>query len=245
MTISGILAGLLDPYGSAFALSGVVARGPAPKAAEAQPVEQVRGVGGPSYRQAECPVCGRSSFETEDTLELSAVPTDHEAAANAEELSNEEREQVAKLQDRDRQVREHERAHLAAAGPYALSGASFQYQIGPDGRSYVVGGEVKMDSAPVEDNPEATIRKMEHVRAAALAPADPSAQDRGVAARAVAAIQEARAELRQQEAADNADDEAELGLAARAAHQAGPRLAPGQRFVQPSHPAAALVDTYA
>ena len=52
-----------------------------------------------------------------------------------------------------------------------------------------------IDASPIEGNPEATIAKMDVVIAAALAPTEPSAQDRKVAAAAVTARNQARAEL--------------------------------------------------
>ncbi len=109
---------------------------------------------------------------------------------------------VAKLAATDQHVRSHEQAHLAAAGGYARSGASFTYTRGPDGQFYAVAGEVGIDASPVNGDPEATIRKAETIRAAALAPSDPSAQDRAVAAQAGHMEQEAQRQLAQlQEAA--------------------------------------------
>ena len=69
------------------------------------------------------------------------------------QLSPGEKKQVQKLKNRDREVRAHEAAHLAAAGPYATRGASFSYQKGPDGRQYAVGGEVGIDSSEVPNDP--------------------------------------------------------------------------------------------
>jgi hypothetical protein len=112
----------------------------------------------------------------------------------AEALSQAERLQVAELELIDTKVRAHELAHLAAAGSYATGGASFQYAKGPDGKQYAVGGEVGIDTGK-ESSPEATISKMQTVRAAALAPADPSPQDQKVAARASLVITEASQEL--------------------------------------------------
>ncbi len=111
-----------------------------------------------------------------------------------EALSQAERLQVAELEQIDTKVRAHELAHLAAAGSYATGGASFQYAKGPDGKQYAVGGEVGIDTGK-ESSPEATISKMQTVRAAALAPADPSPQDQKVAARASLVITEASQEL--------------------------------------------------
>jgi hypothetical protein len=72
------------------------------------------------------------------------------------------------------------------------SGASFSYQRGPDGRFYAVGGEVSIDTSPVPGDPQATASKAEQIQRAALAPAQPSGQDRAVAAQAARMAMEAR-----------------------------------------------------
>ena len=120
------------------------------------------------------------------------------ASQDSLELSPEARQQVDKLKARDQQVRAHEAAHMAAGGSLVRGGASYTYQTGPDGKRYAVGGEVSLDASPVPDNPRATIAKAERIRAAALAPADPSGQDRAVAAKAAAMASEAATELAQQ-----------------------------------------------
>lgn len=114
-------------------------------------------------------------------------------ADNGLQLSPEEIKQLEKLKARDREVRAHEMAHLAAAGGLAMSGASFTYQRGPDGASYAIGGEVQIDTSG-GSTPEETIRKAQIIRAAALAPAEPSGQDRSVAAKAAQMEAQARAE---------------------------------------------------
>jgi len=103
--------------------------------------------------------------------------------------------EVQSLKDRDREVRAHEQAHLSAAGGLALSGAHFQYTTGPDGQRYAVGGDVSIDISEVPEDPQATLRKAETIRRAALAPAEPSTQDYRVAARAAAMANKARVEL--------------------------------------------------
>lgn len=95
----------------------------------------------------------------------------------------------------DREVRAHEQAHLVAAGPYATSGPSYTYATGPDGLLYAVGGEVNLDVSPDPSNPEVTIQKARVIQAAANAPADPSSQDRMVAAQAAQMEQAAQQEL--------------------------------------------------
>src|SRR5699024_619486 len=69
------------------------------------------------------------------------------------------------------------------------------YQRGPDGNQYAVGGAVSIDISPVEGDPQATIEKMRQVRAAAMAPAQPSGQDRTVAAQAMQIMLQAQSEL--------------------------------------------------
>ncbi len=104
-----------------------------------------------------------------------------------------EMEQVNELKARDREVRQHEAAHKAAAGQFA-GGAHFTYVVGPDGRRYAVGGEVSVDISAVPGDPDATIQKMQTIARAALAPRAPSSQDRAVAAQARAIAATARAE---------------------------------------------------
>lgn len=102
---------------------------------------------------------------------------------------------IEKLQSRDHQVRTHEMAHVSAGGQYVTSGINFSYQKGPDGIMYAVGGDVGIDLSPVPNNPAATISKMMVVRNAALAPSDPSSQDRSVAAAASRTMSIAQTEL--------------------------------------------------
>jgi hypothetical protein len=102
--------------------------------------------------------------------------------------------QIAELVSRDREVRAHEQAHAAVGGGYT-GVPSYTYSRGPDGLRYAVGGEVGIDVGAVPNDPEATLRKMEVVLRAALAPAEPSAADLRVAAQARAQRGQARAEL--------------------------------------------------
>lgn len=101
---------------------------------------------------------------------------------------------LTKLKARDSHVRDHEAAHIAAGSGYVRGGASYSYQKGPDGRAYAVGGEVGIDTSPLPGKPEETAAKMVAVRAAAMAPSDPSAADLAVAAAASLAEAQARAE---------------------------------------------------
>jgi hypothetical protein len=117
------------------------------------------------------------------------------ATGDSVKLSPEGLAQVDKLKARDAEVKAHEAAHLAAGGGVTRGGATFSYEHGPDGQSYAVGGEVGVDTSPVANNPQATIAKANIIRAAALAPADPSPQDQSVAAAAAVMASTAASEL--------------------------------------------------
>lgn len=120
-------------------------------------------------------------------------------------LSEEEKEAVRKLQQRDREVRTHEQAHIAASGGHVMGGASYSRQRGPDGQMYAIGGHVNIDTS-TEDNPDATIAKAQRVRAAANAPAEPSGQDRAVAARA----SQMEAQARQEKTAESKESRSSI-----------------------------------
>ena len=119
---------------------------------------------------------------------------EHDKGNNPQELTEQELKQVEALEDRHAEVVRHEQAHAAVGGQYAGS-PSYDYQTGPDNKRYAVGGEVMIDTSEVPNDPEATLRKAEQIRAAALAPAEPSGQDRRVAAQANAMAAKARQEI--------------------------------------------------
>jgi hypothetical protein len=117
-------------------------------------------------------------------------------ATSEANLPEKERKQVEDLRQKDSHVRSHENAHLAAAGNLARGGPKFEFETGPDGKRYAVAGEVPIDTNP-DKEPAATLRKASRIRAAALAPSDPSPQDRRVAADAESMAANAQKELNQ------------------------------------------------
>jgi hypothetical protein len=139
---------------------------------------------------------GTSLREREPGSRTDATPAVGKSAAKATNLSEQDRKVVEELKARDREVRAHEQAHVAAAGGLARGGPSYTFQYGPDGRVYAVGGEVDIDTSPGR-TPEETVSKAKQIRAAALAPADPSGQDRAVAAAASKLEAQAQQELAQ------------------------------------------------
>lgn len=147
--------------------------------------------------------------DKQDSLhqEAEAKPT-HSETEKSKSEDTQKQQEVQKLKARDQEVRTHEQAHLGAAGGFATSGASFSYQKGSDGVNYAVGGEVSIDTSAVSGDAEATIRKAEIIKRAALAPANPSSQDIKVASQATAMANKARAEVFQsnQNILDNSDE---------------------------------------
>lgn len=117
--------------------------------------------------------------------------------AQARQQQQAEQQDLESLKHRDQEVRTHEQAHASIGGQYAGS-PQYEYQQGPDGVRYAVDGEVSIDVSQ-ESTPEQTVRKMQQVRAAALAPAEPSAQDLQVAAEAARLAFEARADIAEEQ----------------------------------------------
>ena len=143
----------------------------------------------------QCPICSGQLGTTPVPLGLAELVDVNLSG----ELTDEEKQMVQQLRQRDAEVRRHEQAHLMAAGPYAMGSPSYTYQTGPDGQRYAVGGEVQIDLSPVPGDPEATLRKARQLQQAALAPAEPSATDRQVAMAASRMAQEALQELAEEQ----------------------------------------------
>ena len=125
---------------------------------------------------------------------LSGSNSSRSVSPQSDQLTADQLRQIEQLKQTDRKVRAHEQAHLAVGRDLALGGASYSYQTGPDKKQYAVGGEVSINTSPGR-TPEETIPKAQHIRATALAPADPSSQDQRVAAMASQMETEARIEL--------------------------------------------------
>lgn len=121
------------------------------------------------------------------------------STSDKSETNPQEARELELLKQTDREVRAHEQAHVIAGGALVRGAASFGYATGPDGKLYAVSGEVSIDSSAVPDDPGATISKMMRVVAAALAPAQPSGQDRAVASAATKTQVEAQQQLTQEQ----------------------------------------------
>lgn len=193
------------------------------------------GGGDAAWRQATAMNAARPAGASGGPATAGAGGKAQEAGAGAADtLSEAEQRQVAELAERDREVRAHEMAHVAAGAGLVTRGASYTYQTGPDGQRYAIGGEVGIDTSPGR-SPEESLSKAERIRAAALAPAEPSGQDRQVAAQASRMASDARMEIARREfeqggagteAAATRDGPGYRGMRAAQAYSAA--LAPGQ-----------------
>ncbi len=155
--------------------------------------------------QAETPLIKSDSAQqasTEKQIPLQDKETSLKAQQESHEykdLTDSEKKMINELRIRDREVRAHEQAHKSVAGNLARGGVSYSYQTGPDGKKYAIGGEVSIDTSSVPQDPEATARKAEKIIRASYAAAEPSSQDRRVAAQAAQMLVQARQDLRNQE----------------------------------------------
>ncbi|MDP8243672.1 MAG: putative metalloprotease CJM1_0395 family protein [Candidatus Hinthialibacter antarcticus] len=142
-----------------------------------------------SERRAEGSSAPRSS---QDTVEIKS----DDNTRSGSKLTEQDQKEVEKLEKRDAEVRTHEQQHKSAGG--GITGAiQLEYQVGPDGEQYAVGGEVSVDTSK-EETPEATIQKAQQIQRAALAPAEPSNQDRAAASKAQRMEAEARLDLNEE-----------------------------------------------
>lgn len=140
---------------------------------------------------------GQNALNKDNSEDPSAGNQDARSRQEQQQEAAEQRD-IKELKERDREVRAHEQAHASVGGQYAGS-PTYEFETGPDGQRYAVGGEVSIDVSK-EGEPEETLRKMQQVRAAALAPAEPSPQDLRVASEAQQKAIDARQEIAEERA---------------------------------------------
>lgn len=180
-----------------------------------QPVDESKPDAGAQNQLQNFQVPERSRSATDNRPEATEPASPEEDAAKAAQDASKveaarqkqqmEADQVVidQLKVRDREVRVHEAAHAAAGGQYAGS-PSIEYTRGPDGKNYATSGEVSISTSAVSGDPQATIEKARVIRNAALAPAEPSSQDRRVAAAAGQMEAQAMADLQTMKAEEQA-----------------------------------------
>ena len=112
---------------------------------------------------------------------------------------------MEELKERDAEVVAHEQAHKAVAGALSPGPIHYEYTQGPDRVNYRTGGHVNITTSEGK-TPEETLSRAETIQRAALAPAEPSSQDRAVAAEAAQMASQARQEIAKERVEDKADD---------------------------------------
>ncbi len=126
------------------------------------------------------------------------TPVSLEKDTSTNKLSEQDLQQIKQLKTRDSIVRAHEMAHITAGHGITKGSAHFSLQRGADGIQYATGGEVQIDTSKIAADPVATLKKAIQIQTAALAPLQPSSQDRTIAANAAQMAIEAQAEIKQQ-----------------------------------------------
>ena len=151
----------------------------------------------------------KEAQKTEDSQNIIKSEAEKREAERKEDKAEDKKEaQENELENIEREVIAHEQAHQAAAGEFG-GGISYSYTE-VDGKRYITGGEVPIKLRE-GSTPEETLRNMQQVQRAANAPADPSGQDRAVAAKAAAIASKARQQIIQENAQENHETEIARG----------------------------------
>ena len=157
--------------------------------------EDLNRVGG-GIAQEDLQSKNQEAKKTEDSQNIIKAEAEKREAERKEDKAEDKKEaREQKLENIQREVISHEAAHQAAAGEFG-GGVSYSYTE-VDGKTYITGGEVPIKLKEGR-TPEETLRNMQQVQRAANAPADPSGQDRAVAAKAAAIASKARQQIAQE-----------------------------------------------
>jgi hypothetical protein len=135
-------------------------------------------------------------YDTVKVKEPANTELNSEQQQSQGELTEEQQKEVDELKARDKEVRAHEQAHMTSGAPYT-SAPKYEYTTGPDNQQYATGGSVDIDTSE-ESTPEKTLQKAQVIKRSAQAPAEPSSQDKKVAAEAAQMERQARAEIAEQ-----------------------------------------------
>lgn len=116
--------------------------------------------------------------EQKQTLEKSSTK-DYIDPSNLQNYDEQDFERVLeKFKRIDAQVRSHEQVHATIG--QTTTPISYNYQQGPDGKMYAVGGSVRFDTS-IPDDPKAAAFKLDQIAKAASGPVDPSSADTMIA----------------------------------------------------------------
>lgn len=119
--------------------------------------------------------------------EVPAADVSTESSHQTKRLSDEELRVLEELKLRDSAVREEEESHARMLGRHA-GAIRYEYQIGPDGKPYVINGSVEVDPKFTSTKAEDIRKVLQRIRRAAVAVSNPSQADLNIAASAAAKI---------------------------------------------------------
>lgn len=129
------------------------------------------------------PDYAKTKFEKDEQEKLEKL-----ALAGNSRLDQDQYDMVKRLEQIEREVVMHEKAHQATAGT-AAGAVSYIYTMGPDYRYYATGGNVDI-KLPYAGTPESMLRAFEGLKRSATSVSDGSGQDNRMAAMAEAKIAE-------------------------------------------------------
>lgn len=119
-----------------------------------------------------------SPLSTVPSAALTANETDKARASKKSFVRQQEHFEHAQSQ-----IQQHVESHLSVTTLYS-SGPNYQYRVSPDGKRVIVSGDVSFDVSPSSNSPHETLHKAEIIKQAALAPNDPTPEDRRVSLQA-------------------------------------------------------------
>ena len=134
------------------------------------------------------PDFAKTKFEKDEQKRLEKI-----ALSGNSRLDPDQYDMVKELEQIEREVVMHEKAHQATGG-FSVGAVSYIYTMGPDYRYYATGGNVEY-KLPFTGTPETMIRAFKGLKNAARSSRDASGQDNRMAAMAEAKIQEIRSKI--------------------------------------------------
>ncbi len=109
------------------------------------------------------------------------------ATQPSQKMGSEELRALQELKLRDSAVREEEESHARMLGRHA-GPIRYEYQIGPDGRAYVINGSVEVNPKLTSNNPEEIRKVLQTIQRAAVTVSNPSQADLNIAASAASKV---------------------------------------------------------
>ncbi len=111
-----------------------------------------------------------SNFKSSNRIELSQTPKNYDEQDYLRVLE--------KFKQKDAQIRTHEQTHASQAN--TTTPISYNYQVGPDGKLYAVGGYVRLDTSMPKD-PQEALYKLDRLQSATTSVKDMSGADAQIA----------------------------------------------------------------